>query len=75
MKQEQFVARYQQEWQDLEQWLLPAVKASGDLVLRKIGPLLHAGGGDELQRHGGGAAAVDLAPQGGASLGRSDYWM
>lgn len=22
MKQEQFVARYQQEWQDLEQWLL-----------------------------------------------------
>ena len=28
MKQEQFVARYQQEWQDLEQWLLLRAGAS-----------------------------------------------
>lgn len=28
MKQEQFVARYQQEWQDLEHWLLLRAGAS-----------------------------------------------
>lgn len=28
MKQEQFVARYQQEWQELEQWLLLRAGAS-----------------------------------------------
>lgn len=41
MKQEQFVARYQQEWQDLEQWLLLRAGVSRRTRRKASGLSLH----------------------------------